>query len=247
MAGEEQSDNEIYTRTGTEPDNRLERRMVMLGTAGLVAAATAGAAQATTAPTGSKTRRWQPQFEGADRWLDLPNTQHRMVFDVLTPKGTMAALEFADNFFATNLSAYSLHPSALGVVIVLRHMATPFGYNDRIWTKYGTAFAEKLQLDAKTAIESVHGNPFNAAPSSAAEKNQAPTVQSLAHKGTRFAICGMATAGIAGMVAKFVGGNAEQIHHEFATNLIDRALMVPAGIVAVNRAQEHGYSLAYVG
>lgn len=221
--------------------------MVMLGAGGLLAATSGGAAQAASAPVAVEARRWQPQFDAADSWLELPNTRHRMVFDVLTPKGAMAALDFVENFFSTNLSAYRLHPSTLGVVVILRHMATPFGFNDHIWTKYGAAFSEKLQLDAKTAIESAHGNPLNTAQSAAATKNQTPTLHSLAKLGTRFAVCGVATAGIAGMVAKLVGGNAEQIHHEFATNLIDQALMVPAGIVAVNRAQEHGYSLAYVG
>jgi intracellular sulfur oxidation DsrE/DsrF family protein len=126
-------------------------------------------------------------------------------------------------------------------------MATPFGYNDRVWSKYGAAIAQKLEFNAKTAIEAVHRNPLNARPNSAAVKNHAPTLTSLAQKVVRFAICGMATAGIAGMVAKLVGGNVGDIHHEFATNLIDSAFMVPAGIVVVNRAQEHGYALAYVG
>ena len=247
MSDEGRSDHETCTQNGKEPDARLERRMVMLGTGGLLAAATAGVAQAATVPRGAEPQRWQPRFEGADRWLDLPHTRHRMVFDVLMPKGAMTALEFADNFFVANLSAYGVHARELGVVIILRHMATPFGFNDYIWKKYGATFAEKLQLDAMTAMEAIHGNPLDTAPTSSPEKYHAPTLVSLAQKGVRFAICGMATAWFAGTVAKLVGGKAEQIHQEFATNLVDSALMVPAGIVAVNRAQEHGYALAYVG
>lgn len=230
-----------------EQDTRVERRTIMLGTGGLLAAATAGLAHAATASPAVEAQRWQPQFEVADRWLDLPHTRHRMVFDVLTPKGAMMALEFADNFFATNMSAYGLHAKALGVVIVLRHMATPMGYNDSVWKKYGAAFSEKLQLDAKVTLAAMQGNPLDRAPGGPSGKDHSPTLASLAQMGVRFAICGMATAGIAGMVAKVVGGNSDQIHHEFATNLIKNALMVPAGIVAVNRAQEHGYTLAYVG
>ena len=39
------------------------------------------------------------------------------------------------------------------------------------------------------------------------------------------------------------GGTADAIYKELAANLIDKARLVPAGIVAVNRAQEHGYSI----
>jgi hypothetical protein len=38
--------------------------------------------------------------------------------------------------------------------------------------------------------------------------------------------------------------NADAIYNELTTNLVSNARMVPAGIVAVNRAQERGYSLA---
>jgi intracellular sulfur oxidation DsrE/DsrF family protein len=35
--------------------------------------------------------------------------------------------------------------------------------------------------------------------------------------------------------------------NELAANLVGNSRLVPAGIVAVNRAQERGYSFAYVG
>ena len=45
------------------------------------------------------------------------------------------------------------------------------------------------------------------------------------------------------MIARAVDGKREDIYKELAANLIDRARLVPAGIVAVNRAQERGYSV----
>ena len=58
----------------------------------------------------------------------------------------------------------------------------------------------------------------------------------------RLAVCAMATSRIAGMIARAVGGNAEAVNKELIANLVSNARMVPAGIVAVNRAQERGYS-----
>jgi intracellular sulfur oxidation DsrE/DsrF family protein len=38
----------------------------------------------------------------------------------------------------------------------------------------------------------------------------------------------------------------DDIFKELTEHLVPNARMVPAGIVAVNRAQEHGYMFAYV-
>ena len=43
------------------------------------------------------------------------------------------------------------------------------------------------------------------------------------------------------------GGSADEIYKELTSNLIPNAHMVPAGVVAINRSQERGYSLQYVG
>ena len=41
------------------------------------------------------------------------------------------------------------------------------------------------------------------------------------------------------------GGDADTIYNELAANLIPNSHLVPAGIVAVNRAQERGYSAVH--
>jgi intracellular sulfur oxidation DsrE/DsrF family protein len=52
----------------------------------------------------------------------------------------------------------------------------------------------------------------------------------------------MATSRIAGMIARAAGSNAEAVNKELMANLVSNGRMVPAGIIAVNRAQERGYS-----
>ncbi|MBW8866203.1 MAG: hypothetical protein JF610_02560, partial [Acidobacteria bacterium] len=53
---------------------------------------------------------------------------------------------------------------------------------------------------------------------------------------------------LAGYIArKIEGGNAEAIYKELTTNALANVHFVPAGIVAVNRAQEHGYALSHAG
>jgi intracellular sulfur oxidation DsrE/DsrF family protein len=94
--------------------------------------------------------------------------------------------------------------------------------------------AESLKLaDLKTTV-----NPHRA------------QLETLATRGVQYAVCDMASHRYAGMLARKVdGGNADAIYKEMAASLIGigNARFVPAGIIAVNRAQERGYSIAYTG
>jgi intracellular sulfur oxidation DsrE/DsrF family protein len=55
----------------------------------------------------------------------------------------------------------------------------------------------------------------------------------------------MSTRGIATRIAKANGLEIPNVVKEITENLIGNAHMVPAGILAVNRAQERGYSFIY--
>jgi hypothetical protein len=56
----------------------------------------------------------------------------------------------------------------------------------------------------------------------------------------------LATRGIAGQAARLTGGKVDDIYKELVDNKIPNAHMVPAGIVAVSRAQERGFSISSV-
>ena len=225
-------------------DSMAGRRSVM----------TAGAllAGATVAPVGAIAERrqndadsaWQPVMEPQDKWLDLPGTRHRMVIDTTGATAAASALFFADNFYASNRTGYGLQPKELGVAIVLRHHSTPFGYSDAIWTKYGALLVKQLKLEGEQAVRGLTGNPLLSA---AGDKNKdATTLASLAAKGAIFPVCAMATKAIAGMLAKGGGGRADAIEQELHASLVVGAVMAASGIVAINRAQEHGYTFCYV-
>lgn len=73
------------------------------------------------------------------------------------------------------------------------------------------------------------------------------TLDSLFKQGVQLAVCATSTRGYARAIAEATGGNADAINNELIANLVSsNARMVPAGIVAVNRAQERGYSLVSV-
>ncbi len=72
--------------------------------------------------------------------------------------------------------------------------------------------------------------------------NGGMTLDSLSEKGARFAVCDTATRGIANLLSKNNHESADTIYAELTGHLIRNAVLVPAGITAINRAQERGYS-----
>jgi intracellular sulfur oxidation DsrE/DsrF family protein len=215
--------------------DRAGRRAIVagLGIGATMLAAGAGRVRAEEAP------RWQPTLDPLDDWMELPG-QHRFVFDSTSPDGGGHALFYARNFFAANKQGYGLDPSALAVIIVLRSQSTPFGYNDTVWKKYGK------ELSKMSKLKQAHmANPYDGKDAGLA--NRGVTVSNLIESGAQFAICGMATMGISHALAAQTHGNADDIHKDLVGNLIPNGHLVPAGIVAVNRAQERGYTFAYTG
>jgi intracellular sulfur oxidation DsrE/DsrF family protein len=184
---------------------------------------------------------WRPARHAQDDWYDKIPGVHRFLFDTSTAESMGWAMQFATNYFTTNQDVYGLRDSDLAVVIVARHKSTSFGYNDAIWAKYGKQLSEQAEfVDAKTK-EPPKINVYGPA----GETAQAGRMDALIKKGVQFAVCQMSTRGIAGRIAKANGVDTDIVVKEITANLIGNAHMVPAGILAVNRAQERGYSFIY--
>jgi hypothetical protein len=201
------------------------------------AAAAAGLSSPAVQPEASSggAERWQPQRHAADDWLDGLAGKHRFFLDSTSPKGLGDAILYADNYLEANKSAYGLGDGDLAVVICLRHLATPFAFNDAIWSKYGVALSQSLPLDGAGSTHPPTGNRYRGA------------LEGLAKRGVHFAVCDMATHHFAGATARATGTDAAVVYKEFVGAVIGNAHLVPAGIVAVNRAQERNYSLAQAG
>jgi hypothetical protein len=206
-----------------------------------------GMASAQTQP-GGEGGRWQPARHTLDDWLDQIPGKHRFVLDTTTPDAFGNALVFLNNYFTVNQNAYGLQDGDVAVVLIARHFSTLFAFNDAIWAKYGTLITQRTNFNDPKTKQPPTTNLFNSTGYGGALTNRGTTLDSLLKRGLHLAVCQLSTRGNAGTIAAATGGTAEAIYNELVANLVSRnAHMVPAGIVAVNRAQEHGYSLATVG
>ena len=188
---------------------------------------------------------WRPARHAQDDWFDKIPGEHRFVFDTTSAEGMALALRFARTYFRINQAGYGLKDNDLAVVIIARHHSTAFAYSDALWSKYGKQLSEQSRFTDPQTKEPPKINLY-AVPESEPESDDSPaSIQTLIKRGAQFAVCQAASRAIAGRIAKATGGNVDAIFAEIGANLLPNARFVPAGIVAVNRAQELGY--AFVG
>ena len=170
-----------------------------------------------------------------------------MVVDAATPKGAGEAILYANNLFTSNKSAYGLAESELAIVVCLRHFATPFAFTDAMWAKYGKALGPMLEfVDPKTK-EAPTANLYNAAGYGMQLTNLGTTIDSVIKKGVRIAICDQATRFTASGLARAMNTTTDAIYNDLKANAVASGRFVPAGVLAINRAQERGYTLIYAG
>jgi hypothetical protein len=221
-------------------DNHRARRSLMVGLGTAMAAVSLGARRATAQAPG---RTFQPARHDRDAWLDAVPGRHRTIIDCAAAGAAGAGILYANNLYVANKSGYALADSDVAVVICLRHFATAFAFNDAIWKKYGKAISDTVQFTDPKSKQAPATNLLNSTGYGQSMSNLGVTIESVVQRGTRFAVCDMATHMISDQVAAATRAKPDEIYKEFVDNLIANSHLVAAGVVGVNRAQEYGYTL----
>lgn len=226
--------------------NMSARRSFMSGLGAAIAALGLGSAAA-AAQTPKPAAGFKPARHRQDDWLDKVPGKHRVFIDAATASGAGEAILFANNLYTANKDAYALGDSDLTIVICLRHFATPFAFTDAMWAKYGKGMSAMVKFTDPRTHEAPSTNLYNSAAYGLELPTLGNTIDAMIKRGTSFAICDAATHFLAAQMAGPTGGNAAAIYKDLTANTIPSSRFVPAGVVAVNRSQERGYTLLYAG
>src|SRR5678816_1721737 len=111
-------------------------RRSMLSTIGAALAALSLRPQSAQAQSKSGVA-FEPAHHAQDDWMDTLPGKHRTVIDCAASGAAGTGVFYASNIFTANGSGYQLADRDVAVIVVLRHDATTFAYNDAIWAKYG--------------------------------------------------------------------------------------------------------------
>ena len=219
------------------------RRSVLTGMGIAAAGMAAGAATA-----GAKEARggFEPARHSVDAWMDALPGNHRVFVDSASGPGGATALLYANNILNAHTSAYDGKESDYAMIVCFRHYATPFGFGDEVWEKYGEGFNSIQDFPDPTTGKAPTLNPANAA-GRRDFPNKGHTIAALGRRGIEFAVCDNATHVISGALAGATGGSAGDIYAELVASLVPNSRLVSAGVIAATRAQEYGYSLLSTG
>ena len=180
-------------------------------------------------------RAWQAARHSQDDWFDDNAAKHRVIFDTWNPERFPDALQFSGNTVETNKTDYDLAASELAIVICVRHRTTPFAFNDAMWAKYGKAFSAQMAWTDPATHEAPTANPHTR------------RLAALAEQGVRLAICNRTTRAYGANAARQAGTANDVVVKELMANTVIPGHFVPAGVIAVTRAQERGYANISIG
>jgi intracellular sulfur oxidation DsrE/DsrF family protein len=191
----------------------------------------------------------------ADQWFDKVKGTHRVVYDATRPHEVMP-FAWPKVFLMTN-AATGTPESDCGVVVVLRHDAIPYAFKDKMWEKYN--FAEVFKAgdlgggfqaaDAATAAKT--RNPFwNAKPGDFKVPGIGAVpigINELQASGVMFCVCNAAMTVYSAVLSEKMGMKQEDVMNEWKSELIPGIQIVPSGVWALGRAQEHGCKYIFAG
>lgn len=183
----------------------------------------------------------------ADEWFNKLKGKHRIVFDATKPNGLFPFV-WPKVFLLTN-AATGTPEKDNGVVVILRHEAIPYAFENRIWTKYnfGEMFKADDPLTKKTALRNPFWQPKVGDYSVPGFGNVAIGINELQSSGVMFGVCNAAMTVYSTVVAQQMNMSAADVMKDWTAGLLPGIQIVPSGVWAVGRAQEHGCAYCFAG
>jgi intracellular sulfur oxidation DsrE/DsrF family protein len=196
------------------------------------------------------------QASSADDWLREVKGTHRSLFDFPQHKNAAPLLHIL-NYLNTYQTAYKTTPGQVGAVGTFYGIGTqasiPLGFNDAMWAKYGlgeylglkdasgkaytyNVFNRPTPGDMHLLMQAMQTPPIPAL----GEAMPALGIQSLQKMGTKFLMCANALGAWTLELEARGKGKAPEIDKELRANLLPGVTIVPAMVIAIEKAQAAG-------
>ncbi len=181
--------------------------------------------------------------EGADDWFKKVKGKHKIVYDAPESHEGFPII-WSWVFYKTN-NATGTPDDQLTAVVVLRHAGIPLAMDDRIWEKY--KFGEMFKINDGATNAPAIRNPFNAPTDPRMVSMGMDGIKGLTARGAMFCVCDMAMTVLSMNAAKTMNMTPEEVKKDWVAGLLPGVQVVPSGVWAVGRAQEHGCAYCFAG
>jgi intracellular sulfur oxidation DsrE/DsrF family protein len=231
----------MQTKNFVQPANRRDFLGKLTGAAALFSIASVVNPASAIAGTDMHSISGDP-----DEWFKSIKGKHRMVFDCTEPKSPFP-FAWPKVFLMTNAATGS-PANDCGVVVIFRHSAFPYALDDSLWAKY--KFGETSKINDPITKSAAIANPFwNTKP----DEFKIPGIgavelgmRDLQASGVMFCVCEVALTVNAAGVAEKMKIDPVAVKNEWTSGLLPGVQLVPSGVWAIGRAQEHGCAYCYV-
>ena len=187
------------------------------------------------------------QTDDADEIFKKIKGKHRVVFDATRPHEVFP-FAWPRVFLMTN-EATGTPAKDNSVVVVLRHDAIPYAFEDRLWDKY--KFGEMFKADDPATKTPSLRNPFwkpKAGAFSIPGFGVVPIgINELQDSGVIFVVCDAAMTVYSAATAQKMNMDAATVKKDWLSGLLPGIQPVPSGVWALGRAQEHGCAYIFAG
>jgi intracellular sulfur oxidation DsrE/DsrF family protein len=193
---------------------------------------------------------------GPDAWINEVKGTHRCLFDFPQHKNGVGLLHIL-NYINTYTQAYKAAPGSVGAVGTFYSFGTqasiPLAFNDAMWAKY--------RLGEYTGLKDASGKPYTRnvfyrptiddahlliqafqTPNIPELLGAMPAlgIENLQKMGTKFILCNNAFGAWCLELQARQKGKADAIQKELAANLLPGVTIVPAMVIAIEKAQAAG-------
>ncbi|WP_036383616.1 Tat (twin-arginine translocation) pathway signal sequence containing protein [Muricauda sp. MAR_2010_75] len=183
------------------------------------------------------------EVSDAEAWFKKIKGTHRTVFDGSMPhNGFPVIWNWA--FYLSNNETGS-PDSDITAMTVLRHDAIPFALHSDIWKKYklGEVFKINDNATQKPSLRNPYFEP---------QEGDLPLpiidgIKRLQERGAMFCVCNLAITVYSSVAAQKMGLDPKEVYDEWVDAILPGIQLVPSGVWALGRAQEHGCSYIYAG
>ena len=234
--------------SGTSP------RRKFLGTIATGAAAlglsTFGSSTLAKAGSLSSLEKNYTDLNDGEEWFNKIKGKHRIVYDVTQPHpGNELIMPFAwaKVFLMTN-AATGTPEKESSVVTVWRHSAIPFAMEDRLWAKY--KFGEMFKINDDTTSAPALRNRFWKPDPGYSIPGAGPVpigINDLQDSGAMFCVCNMAITVYSAITAQNMKLKHEDVMKDWLSGILPNVQVVPSGVWALGRAQEHKCGYIFAG
>jgi intracellular sulfur oxidation DsrE/DsrF family protein len=163
-----------------------------------------------------------------DAWMKPLKGKHRQLFHAidLNDRGML----MASNYLTAYENEFGAKPGEVNAIIGVHGGALNIGFNDAVWAKYGLGKSNNITdpTTKEVAVRNIYARGGELA------------VETLQKRGVLFLMCNTALRLRSRAMAAERGETYEVVYNDLLSSRLPGVLLVPAMVVAINRAQEKG-------